>query len=64
MQIEGRCGCSWSHVEPGVTPDREEELESFVRELVADHANALGHAPTFVRLAEEFYEIRQEAPTG
>lgn len=51
-------------MEPGVAPDREEELEAYVRELVADHANALGHAPTFVRLAEEFYEIRQAAPSG
>lgn len=56
MDIKGACGCAWSLVEPGVSPDDEFATEERIRGEVAAHAARSGHSPTIIIVREEFYD--------
>jgi hypothetical protein len=57
VQIDGRCGCSWQYVEPGIELDREADMLAYVKGLVKRHAHERGHSPTVVVIREDFYSL-------
>ena len=61
VDIKGQCGCAWSHIEPGVTPEDEAAIYDKVRSEVIEHAQRVAHSPTIVVMREHFYSPDYEA---